>query len=485
MKQAPFQAGQPSLTPEFVRQALGSAPGSDRPAQDPSPFTGVTTDSRKAAPGCLFVALPGEKFDGHDFIAQALKAGARGVLCRTDYAGDTGSAALFRVADPVAGFRQLAAAWRRQFRIPVICVAGSHGKTTTKEILASMLGGRYARILKTQASQNGFLGIPMTLLELRPEHEAAVVEVGIDEIGAMQSHLEVVEPTLAVLTAIGPEHLERLRDVPTVAREEGLALTRTAKAGGFVAIALDDPWIAPHFEALPATANKLGYSLLPGPSGPRLLRGEIGALLDTLTVQGGGFTKPEIFTLPLPGAHNAMNLLSAIALARAMDLSGEQIRRGIARFEGAEGRSQVREIAPKTPVLCDYYNANPASTRAALELLSQLASRRSMTGRRWACLADMLELGPEEQSYHRGLAEPIRSLGIEQVLLFGPRMRALREELDASPGTVLHFTTREELARYLVSGVRPGDAILIKGSRGMRMEEVWKTLEARFLAARS
>ncbi|MEO5969785.1 MAG: Mur ligase family protein, partial [Bdellovibrionia bacterium] len=211
------------------------------------PFTGVFTDSRKTEPGSLFVALKGDNYDGHDFIEKAVSNGARGVLCQRGHS-ITGSkdAYLFYVEDPLRAYRRFAAAWRKEFSIPVIAVAGSAGKTTTKELLAAILQGKWKNILKTQGSQNGFVGIPMTLLEMRTHHEAAIIEVGIDEVGAMEQHMALVSPGYSILTSIGPEHLENLIDVPTVAREEGIALSHVARGEGTVAIYLDDPWIRPH-----------------------------------------------------------------------------------------------------------------------------------------------------------------------------------------------------------------------------------------------
>jgi UDP-N-acetylmuramoyl-tripeptide--D-alanyl-D-alanine ligase len=222
MKQEAFR---PVLSPSFVAHALGlTLPG----VLSTQAFSSVASDSRKIQPGCLFVALRGEKFDGHDFILQAIEGGARGVICRRDFARPAGSAAkFFPVEDTLAAYRRLAGAWRREYPIPVVAVAGSVGKTTTKELLTAILRGKWDDVLKTQGSQNGFVGIPLTLLELTPPHGAAVIEVGIDETGAMEKHIQLVQPSVAVLTAIGPEHLEKLHDIPTVAREEGLALSHT------------------------------------------------------------------------------------------------------------------------------------------------------------------------------------------------------------------------------------------------------------------
>jgi UDP-N-acetylmuramoyl-tripeptide--D-alanyl-D-alanine ligase len=444
------------LTPRFVAQALGLL----EPAGPDVAFTAVSTDSRTLPSGALFVPIRGERFDGHDFIPAALERGARGIVASRPVAAAALQVSVFAVSDTLAAFQTLGAAWRRRFAIPVVVVAGSVGKTTTKDLLAAALSGRW-RVLKTEASRNGDVGIPMTLLELRPEHEAAVVEIGIDEVGAMARHLALVRPTAAVVTAIGAEHLEKLRDLETVAREESLALEQPAGQGGLAIVNLDDPWLAPLFERL-APAVKLGFTLEAVTARPRVLRGRVSEAFEELQVEG------EAFRLPLPGAHNASNLLAAIAVATGIGLSANEIRHGLTSFRPAQGRSEVRRLPGGPLVLCDYYNANPTSMAAAFELFASLPAR----GARWACLGDMLELGPGEERLHRELAGPLMRAGVSGVLLAGPRMAALADELGRRgfQGRVAHFERLEDLAAAFARDVHPDDTVLVKGSRGMRME---------------
>lgn len=454
----------PELTTRFVAEALGLT----IPAGADAAFPMISTDSRTLERGALFVPIRGDSFDGHDFIAVAVARGARGVVASRPVSIADPAVRVFAVPDTLAAYRALASAWRRSFAIPVVAVAGSVGKTTTKDMLAAALSGRF-RVLKTQASRNGDVGIPMTLLALRPEHEIAVVEIGIDEDGAMERHVALARPTAAVVTAIGAEHLEKLHDLATVAREESLLLRRVAAHGGLVAVNLDDPWLKPLFREL-AAPQTIGFTLAAGPEQPGILRGRVSEDSTELRIDG------EAFPLPLPGAHNASNLLAAIAVATGLELSPDGIRRGLASFRPAEGRSQVRRVADGPLVLCDYYNANPASMAAAIELLASLA----VPGATWACLGDMLELGPGEERLHRALAGPIRRTGVTRVLLAGPRMAALAAELEAGgfAGSVTHFEDVPDLAAALVGHVAPGDAVLVKGSRAMRMERVWQALEA-------
>ena len=453
------------LTEAFVAGALGLAV----PGGPGALFSDVSTDSRTLPPGALFVPICGERYDGHDFIAAAVARGARGVIASRPIGVTDPAVRFFAVPDTLEAYRALAAAWRRAFDIPVVAVAGSVGKTTTKDLLAAALSGRFA-VLKTEGSRNGDVGIPMTLLALRPEHEIAVVEIGIDAVGAMERHLALARPTAAVVTAIGAEHLEKLRDLSTVAREESLVLRAVAAEGGLIAVNCDDPSLEPLFKTL-AGPQTIGFSLEVGPEQAGVLRGRVSEAFAELRIEG------EAYPLPLPGAHNASNLLAALTVAIGLELSPEEIRRGLASFRPAEGRSEVRRVANGPLVVCDYYNANPASMAAAIELLASLA----VPGARWACLGDMLELGPGEERLHRELAGLIRRAGIARVLLAGPRMAALAAELEAGgfAGSVTHFEEVPELASALASHVDAGDAVLVKGSRAMRMERVWEALSSR------
>lgn len=503
----------PSLTPSFVAEALDQKLLSQTGAD--IPFSHVTTDSRALAPGGLFVAIEGEKFDGHAYITEVLEKGAKGILCRkgtqidlSDRLSEKGSTVFVFYAsqNTLDSYRKIAQKWRKEFSIPTVCVAGSVGKTSTKEMLAAILSGKWSNVLKTSGSQNGYLGIPMTLLQLNGSHGAAVIEVGIDEIGAMQKHIDLIHPSCSVLTAIGPEHLLYLKDVPTVAHEEGLALTLVAQYGGTVAINLNDDWIRPHFKTI-KDGRKIAFKLLgppddsPSKSEDQLesktesdaqstLTGRLTEDFTELEVQGLGWPSTR-FLLPLPGRHNASNLLAALAAAAGLGLTPEEARAGLLKFSGASGRSEVRTLGEIT-VLCDYYNASPPSVAAGIELCAQIHSQNqsqnqvksSAPGRkRIACLGDMLELGTEEVRFHQDLAAPLIANGFERILLFGPLMAHLAKELHQKGAPCQHFSTREELVKVLINEARSGDTVLIKGSKSTRMDLVWSALEAHWSRA--
>jgi UDP-N-acetylmuramoyl-tripeptide--D-alanyl-D-alanine ligase len=491
---------------EWMEKVLGVRMHSlGRPSLVPG-FTEIATDSRKISPGSLFVALKGERFDGHDFALDALRSGAAGVLVSEDFwrnlkvsppsaPPDLPTGRVFAVPSVEESFTALAAAWRTRSAspCPIIAVGGSVGKTTTKELLAAILQGRFAEeVLKTEGSQNGMLGIPTTLLRLRPgQHRVGVIEIGIDEPGTMKGHVRTVTPTVALLTAIAPEHLEKLKDLETVAREELILLEQTLALtdSATVILNLDDSFIATFASRLPAAlrARAVGVQLGTSSSSslpPRFVGVEVQNGEEShLEIREDGHSTTRL-PLPLPGEHHARNLLIAAGTARILGLEWDEIRRGLGLFRGAFGRTEVKALGDGSLAICDYYNANPASVGAGLSVLAALSSRKDQGNRlkteRWACLGDMLELGPEEERFHRDLVKPLLAAEVSHVLLFGPRMRGLLDELQKHASRegeglqVKHFEDRSALGRHLAKHAEPGSVILIKGSRGMKMEEAWK-----------
>ncbi|MGZ3653311.1 MAG: UDP-N-acetylmuramoyl-tripeptide--D-alanyl-D-alanine ligase [Bdellovibrionota bacterium] len=452
------------LTSGWVAKALGQSVTSDRP------LTQISSDTRELQKGSLFVALKGEASDGHDHVEKAKAAGAVALVHRSGFPCPEGMIS-FPVDDTMEAWRALAGAWRREFTIPIAVVAGSAGKTTSKELLAALFRGKFKNVLHTLASQNGFQGVPTTLLRLRPEHDAAVIEVGIDEPGSMIQHLELVAPDAGLLTSIGPEHLEKLGDLETVEKEEGLLFAVLAIRGGLAAVNLDDERIARQAEQL-NESQRITYSLKKEAS----VRGTVTVgTNDELWMDVDGLGKgTERFRVPLEGTHNALNLLGAITLAHGLGLTLENLYTGLVTFKAPPGRSEVHQWKG-CKVLADTYNANPASVVAALETLFGGGEREGET---WVCLGDMLELGSFEEAMHRGLAEPLLKHGVRNIFLYGPRMKKLEDELKSRKfaGMLAHFDSQEKMAERLRSTAHSGDRILIKGSRGMRMENVWKAL---------
>ena len=454
------------LTTHWIAGALGLPENGPLKA-----ITLISSDTRELQPGSLFVALKGETSDGHDHVEKAKAAGAVALVHRKGFTCPAGMIS-YPVDDTLTAWRALAGAWRREFALPVVVIGGSAGKTTSKELLAAIFRGKFKNVLHTLASQNGFQGVPTTLLRLRPGHDAAVIEVGIDEPGSMIQHLELVSPDAGLLTSIGPEHLEKLIDEDNVEKEEGILFEVLAKRAGLAAVNLDDFRIARQAETHLQKSQQVTYSL----KAKADVRGKIAPEGEELfiDVEGLGASK-ERFAVPLEGTHNALNLLGALTLAHALGLTVEEMRKGLATFTPPPGRSEVHQWQG-CKVLADTYNANPASVEAALDTL--FGGGKAASGETWVCLGDMLELGKLEEKLHRGLAEPLLKHGVRHVFLYGPRMKMLEHELRkrSFSGSLKHYASQDQLAADLRSSAKPGDRILIKGSRGMKMENVWKAL---------
>jgi UDP-N-acetylmuramoyl-tripeptide--D-alanyl-D-alanine ligase len=438
------------------------------PAIADQPVTGITTDSRSVKPGNVFVAIRGDTHDGHAFIPGALAAGACAVL--SEIPSPVPDARIIVVPSTLDAIRSLAGRWRRSFDIPFIAIVGAVGKTTTKELIGSILEGRFGQVLKTEGSQNGFLGVALTLLRVRPADRAAVIEIGIDDIGAMEQHLALVAPTHVLLTRTGPEHLHQLKTVEIAAQEELKAFDHALKHRLPLAVNLSDPfvgaWWADHRTEL-QPGQAMTYSLDPEDH-PDSLGIERSGSVEIISKDSN-----ILLDCPLPGTHHAHNLLAAVTLSRFFGLSPDEIKKGLAGFKTALGRTEVYRLKSGTEVIGDHYNSNPTSLAAALELLARSGKGHPLH----AVLGDMLELGENEEHYHREAASELIRLGIGSVWLYGPRMKWLKDELERRGGSnVRHFDSHHGLIDALKPSIQAGDRILVKGSRGMKMETVLKAI---------
>lgn len=427
------------------------------------------SDSRTVRRGDLFVALTGARFDGHQFVAEALKKGAVGALVRRGFKLP-GAALLIEVDEPLRAFQDVARAHRRRFAIPVVAVSGSNGKTTTKDMIGAILAERFVT-LKTGGNLNNQIGVPQTLLRLAPRHEAAVIEMGVSALGEMARLCEIAEPTHGVLTNIGPTHLETLGDIRTVARAKGEMLD-ALPVDGTAVLNADDAF----FDELCARARgrvrSFGFSVR---ADVRALRVETRGPSSTV-VRVGVRDRARSFSvkLGLAGAHNVANALAAIAAGMAVGAGEHAIRAGLARYRTAGLRSEVRRWRGVT-VLNDCYNANPASMRAALRWLADAKG----TGRTIAVLGDMLELGQATKQSHRDIGAEVARLGTDYLLTVGELAAdiaagALEQRMSGDRVTIAkdHDALAERLHRIL----RKGDVVLLKGSRGARMERVLEAL---------
>jgi UDP-N-acetylmuramoyl-tripeptide--D-alanyl-D-alanine ligase len=431
----------------------------------PKKFDRVWTDSRSAQKGDLFAAIPGEKFDGHDFILSAAKRGALGaIVCKKKFPGRDQlpeSFALLHVRDTTEALRSLAKAYRAQLKIPIFAVAGSNGKTTTKEWVGFLLQKIHGkgRVYKTEKSQNSILGIALSLLQIRKE-KVAVIEIGIDEPGWMDQHLEVVAPTHGLITTIAEEHLNRLKNLETIAREELKLLKFLVRTRGAFAANQDSVWINNH--SLPK--NSLTYGL----DQPAQIEGlfESPQILHAFGIQ---------WKNPLPGKHNAQNLLAAITALRLLhpDLTQEdflKLSKTCVDFQGEAHRSRLIEISNEIRIFDDCYNANPDSMERALQAFLEVSNGC----RQHAILGDMFDLGASSKSAHQRILNLAIVLGLNHIYLLGDEFGTVLKKMVNPPSAVRHFGSIEELTKAVQKNLRPTDFVLIKGSRGMAMERALK-----------
>lgn len=380
---------------------------------------GVSTDSRTVQRGELFIPLVGRKFDGRKFIPAVLKKGALAL----------------KTVNGLAALQTLAAYHRNKFNIPVIGVTGSVGKTTTREMIASVLAQKYP-VLQNEANYNNEIGVPLTLLRLTKKHRAAVIEMGMQGLGEIKLLAGIARPTVAVVTNIGESHLGRLGSRRNIAKAKA-EIFSFLKKGHYAVINQDDEF-AEHLKS--KVKSKKSKVLAFG-------------ILEKADVTPSALAGTK---LALPGEHNIYNALAAIAVAKLLRVNGRAIRRGLERVRPAAHRMAVINLPDRTKIIDDTYNASPRSMTAALRVLAALS------GRKIAVLGDMLELGRQSRPAHRRIIALARRLKVDKIFTFGRLW----------PAATGPEKTHRPLIRKLRKFIRPRDIILVKGSRGTRLETV-------------
>ncbi len=435
----------------------------------------LCTDSREIGRGDLFVALKGERMDGHDFVPAALRQGAVGALVQEDYrlpsavprkaARSSAAPVLLGVPDTLLAYQRLAAHHRNRFQIPVVAVTGSNGKTTTKEMVAGVLARRWP-VLKTEGNLNNRIGVPQTLFRLTPRHKVAVVEMGVDQPGQTARLCEIVRPTIGLITNIGPDHLEFFGTMDVSAQGKG-ELLEFLPSDGSVVLNADDAYFG--YLAARARCEILSFGLSEKAQvrADRLVMGARDGMQFQLRLPGRG--KPQPVFLGAHGLHNVLNALAAAAVGHVMGLSAATIADGLARFRPAAMRSQVLTVGG-IRIINDCYNANPASMKAAIDLLLELsAGVRSV-----AVLGDMLELGPEASALHREVGAYLAARGVSHLIACGALGRHLADGARDAGMAPERVTLEPDAARagaVLKTLAREGDVVLVKASRGMKMEQ--------------
>lgn len=446
---------------ELARLVGGELHGPDRH------FDAVGTDTRTLGPGALFIALRGPNFDAHEFIATAAARGAVAALVERDVAT---ALPTVRVEDTRRALGRLAAAWRDRFAIPLVAVTGSNGKTTVKGMLAAILAARGAG-LSTRGNLNNDIGVPLTLLNLRREHRSAVIEMGANHPGDIDTLTHIARPTVALITNAAPAHLAGFGDVAGVVRAKGEIYSGLVPDGSAV-INADDPG-ADQWRALAAPHRIVTFGLnRPADVTARELRlnAALGCSFMLATPAG-----EAAVGLALSGRHNVMNALAAAAAAHAAGVGLAEIVCGLESMRAVDGRLQLKRGIGESRIIDDTYNANPGSMKAALEVLAMSAA----DGERILVLGDMGELGDAGQALHEQVGREARACGVTRLYAVGVLARAAAAVFGQGAA---HFATQEALIAALradVAALPNGAAtVLVKGSRSMRMERVVEALLA-------
>lgn len=438
---------------------------------------GISTDTRNLAAGELFIALAGERFDGHDCLAKAAEAGAAGLLIREDAVGKLAVAPdalpVIAVRDTLKGLGEIARDWRQRFSIPVVAITGSSGKTTTKEMVAA-IASRTRSTLKTEGNLNNRIGVPLTLLRLREHHELAVVEMGMNCPGEIAMLTAIALPDVGLITNIGPAHIEGLGSLEAIREEKG-SLFRGMAGRGTAILNHDDPAIA--LLALRLRGRRVTFGLAADAAVTARRMETVGAEGVRFDLVIDGVATPVF--LAAAGAHNVCNALSAAAAAWTLGFDRGEIAAGLAAFRPIPGRSEIRRLGNGAYLIIDTYNANPASVREAIKTLQGLRGE----GKAVVILGDMLELGERAEEWHREIGALLAGLNVQTLLLKGSLTKALADgaTLAGFPAErILFFNDPKQVVSALRCRLNSGDWVLIKGSRMMKMEAVAENIIAAF-----
>jgi len=439
-------------------------------------ISGVSTDSRTVQQGDVFVALKGDRHDGHQYLGEVF---ARGAVAAVVQAGFESVAPGFKniveVPDTLRALGDLAHFWRHRFPIPVVGITGSNGKTTAKDMTAAVLASKY-RILKTEGNFNNLIGLPLTLFRLKGDEDMAVIEMGMNHLGEIDRLAEIASPETGVVTVVARAHLEGLGGLSNVARAKGELIARLPEKG--LSVINAESKFAPEFRRI---ARKRGARVAGfGVSKSADYRAEA-IKLDgfkgvrfAVKVRG----KKATFKIGVPGRHNVTNALAAIAVGDRYDVPVSKMKTALARFHAGSKRMEVVKLGKRIDVINDCYNANPDSTIASLQFLKDLGPVR----RRVAVLGEMLELGRWARECHREVGTAAAKSGVKLLFAVGPSaetMVAGARKAGLSKTSSFVFANAEEALPMIKSLLKPKDIVLVKGSRGMKMERITEGLRER------
>ena len=437
------------------------------PALGDGRITGVCSDTRRIEEGNLFVAISGERYDGHDFVPEAMRSGACASLVSADWHDgrpdrDAPDGARIVVPDVIPALQTFAGWHRSRYDLPVVAVTGSNGKTTTKNMIASVLSERY-RVFKTPGNLNSQLGVSEALFSLREDHGAAVLELGMNRAGELNRLARMTRPSVGVITNVGPAHIEFFDSIEGIARAKGEILDHLPPDGRAVLNA-DDPLVMKQAGRSQAQVVTFG-------------RGEgadVRLACSRTELSGSTFALSDgaAFRTNLMGEHQVMNAVAAVAVGRHFGIDDIDIARALRRVGPTPMRMEYTQMGD-VHLINDAYNANPASMKAALDALA------TTKGRRLAVLGDMLELGESGRAAHRKVGKHAAGV-VDRIITVGDLARDIAEaavvEGGLPAGCVVRCSSNAEAADAVLAGIRDGDVILVKGSRGMRMETIVESM---------
>lgn len=432
-------------------------------------FTGISIDSRTIKPGEVFVSIKGAHFDGRDFINEAVSKGAPAIVT-TSLPNEIKQVNAIQVNDTVEVLGNLASWWRDRFDVPCVAITGSNGKSTTKEMIAAIASAR-GNVLKTEGNYNNLIGLPLTVFRWEMEHDVAILEMGMNAKGEIKRLTQVSRPDIGLITNITAAHLEKLESVDGVAAAKG-ELFDAMSTKSMAIINDEDPWV-----------KKLGAKF----KGPKISFGmQNTSDVQFLNMESKGFEDTTLkfairgkeykTKLPLPGTHNVMNAMAAMATGLALKIEVEEMMERIMIFKPMAMRFERVQLANGVCLVNDSYNANPQSMRAAFRTVG--AAKRA--GRFIAALGDMLELGEQSAKLHEEVGEAVVESGVKALFVFGDLSKEIArgaKKKGLSESQIHEYKDIDALSKALEKDIRAGDVLLIKGSRGMRMERIVEYLK--------
>jgi UDP-N-acetylmuramoyl-tripeptide--D-alanyl-D-alanine ligase len=430
-------------------------------------ITGVSIDTRKIEKGNLFVPFKGENVDGHQFVRQAIEKGAAAALWDKSVPNPPKDIPVLVVDDPLLALQSLANQYRHQLDLKVVGITGSNGKTTTKDMVANLLGTKY-KVHKTQGNYNNHIGLPLTLLSLPKDAEVAVLEMGMSGFGEIELLSEISQPDAAIITNIGESHLQDLGSREGITKAK-LEIVQGLKEGGLFAYYGDEPLLKAQVKDLSLKhVETFGRSEENTISPVNIEMNNDGSRFETSLYKG------EEFFLPVLGQHNIHNALAAILIAKEFGVTVEEMKRGLKSLKLTQMRMEMKEGRKGEKIINDAYNASPTSMKAAVQLVSELEGFNTKI----LVLGDMLELGDNEKDFHLEIGRMIDPEKIQHVYTFGKlgEFIATGALESFSPENVHSFQDKNELSQELKNRTRGGELLLFKASRGMKLEEVIEAL---------